>query len=363
MSDDESLGAPTFVPTCARDGVARPAFLVDLIEAYRQRHLPCFFTETRKSYEGDQRARILDSYFADSTRAAVLLVDVGDRRLGRGPRTRLEYEAGTLTPEFDAVIRSCRVIERRAQPRLGRLAQLTVAQDMYTLLVYLLRTADHCAAEPERPDNLRKVDAATVVVRREAEEIETYVEESARQELIARYVLGLLPGLLVCAVLLVLSRWLPLDPAGPAPATLAIPLCIGAGGLGAVVSVLSRITSDRTDVSVRDRSKRMAMATGAFRPIIGAVFGALFFLVVAAGLLPLRPPHDATAGLLPFFAVVAFVAGFNERWAQDTLVRTVRKNVDGPGESRTLPPRTQKGAGAESSDSVSGKKWSSRVLR
>ncbi|HEV2810203.1 MAG TPA: hypothetical protein VGV93_07390 [Acidimicrobiales bacterium] len=55
---------------------------------------------------------------------------------------------------------------------------------------------------------------------------------------------------------------------------------------------------------------------GAFRPLIGAVFGAATFLVVAGGLLDVVPDSveaSPTTELL-FFAALGFLAGFNERF-------------------------------------------------
>ncbi|MFC5142003.1 hypothetical protein ACFPK1_27465 [Actinomycetospora rhizophila] len=267
----------------------------------------------------------------------MILLDIYDRRLGRGPRNRLEYEAGRLPPSFDKAIRRCRSVERRAMPRLGRLSQLVVAQEMFTVLVYLLRIADHCQQDLQRRDSRRKVEDAACEAEREAEQIEKYARDAADQELVARYLVGLLPGLLATVALVVLTRWLPANSLViESPGSLVLQCCLVAGALGSVVSVLARMSSDRTTISVKERSKKMALAAGSFRPIVGAVFGVALYLVFAAGLLPVQPltaaQPDVGGNVLAFYTITAFLAGFNERWAQDTLVKTVPTRVsDGDG--------------------------------
>jgi uncharacterized protein YjeT (DUF2065 family) len=59
---------------------------------------------------------------------------------------------------------------------------------------------------------------------------------------------------------------------------------------------------------------------------LGAVFGAVLFVLVAGGLLPIATPDAAEQ-------LSRFLAGFSERWARDTIVRTL------PGTPDTADPR------------------------
>jgi hypothetical protein len=79
---------------------------------------------------------------------------------------------------------------------------------------------------------------------------------------------------------------------------------------------------ERVDVD-SDKSKSVTVLAGSFRPVIGAVFGAVLYVLVCGGLLPLAAPGPDQKCL--FFAGLAFVAGFTERWAQDTIVSSVPK--------------------------------------
>ncbi|HEV7974389.1 MAG TPA: hypothetical protein VGP60_06495, partial [Amycolatopsis sp.] len=73
--------------------------------------------------------------------------------------------------------------------------------------------------------------------------------------------------------------------------------------------------------------------------------GVVFYVFVLGGLLPFRPGDGADAGL--FFAGLAFLAGFSERWAQDTLVQSTpglpspaKRHDNRGGGGQGLPPRS-----------------------
>ena len=81
----------------------------------------------------------------------------------------------------------------------------------------------------------------------------------------------------------------------------------------------------------------MTVLAGALRPIVGAIFGAVLHVLVTGGLLPLAMPDTAggQGELNMFFAGLAFLAGFSERWAQDTIVQSIPKWQSSQDE---LPP-------------------------
>jgi hypothetical protein len=62
----------------------------------------------------------------------------------------------------------------------------------------------------------------------------------------------------------------------------------------------------------------MTKAYGALRPVIGGIFGLALFVLFEGGLLPAIEVEEGSN--LPFYAGVGFLAGFNERFAQDMLV-------------------------------------------
>jgi len=92
-----------------------------------------------------------------------------------------------------------------------------------------------------------------------------------------------------------------------------------AGALGAVVSVIQRINAGKFTLDY-DVGRPYAMFLGGLRPLIGGAFGMAITFAFDGGLLHIpvaaaASTHDRRLALL----VLAFVAGFSERWAQDTL--------------------------------------------
>jgi hypothetical protein len=102
---------------------------------------------------------------------------------------------------------------------------------------------------------------------------------------------------------------------------------IGAGALGAFVSVLERMTRGKLDINAQS-GDRMLITFGALRPVVGGIFGFVIYLIVRAELISVfvLPKHNAAA--LAYVAVFAFVAGFNERFAQDVLANASNARRD-----------------------------------
>jgi hypothetical protein len=93
------------------------------------------------------------------------------------------------------------------------------------------------------------------------------------------------------------------------------------GGLGAVVSVLQRMTSGHLKLDYEAGPKIVSML-GAGRPLIGAIIGMAIFALVEGGWAAIDVKSHVP---LAFFAGLGFLAGFNERFAQDMLVGSAKK--------------------------------------
>jgi hypothetical protein len=109
-------------------------------------------------------------------------------------------------------------------------------------------------------------------------------------------------------------------------------ISVAAGAIGSIASVMTRITRGQT-LEVRLEGRLVTGLAGAFRPVVGAIFGVAFYVFVQAGLLPLDDGLDE--GKVAFFyAGLAFLAGFSERWAQDTVLQS-RPITPSPASTRT----------------------------
>jgi hypothetical protein len=103
-----------------------------------------------------------------------------------------------------------------------------------------------------------------------------------------------------------------------------IVISVAAGAIGAFVSVLQRISSEKSKFTVHyDLGKRTLYMLGSYRPVLGAVFGVFTYFVLASGIL--RPKGlDDTGTALYYYGSFAFVAGFSERFTQ-----VLAKSVEG----------------------------------
>jgi hypothetical protein len=113
---------------------------------------------------------------------------------------------------------------------------------------------------------------------------------------------------------------------------------IAAGAAGAVVSVLQRINARHFKLDF-DRGDPYVFFLGGLRPVLGAVFGLATYFAFTSGLIALDlPGKPHTEQRFHAILVLAFVAGFNERWAQDTLAQAASGGSSQSGPPQTPPP-------------------------
>ncbi len=164
------------------------------------------------------------------------------------------------------------------------------------------------------------------VMRPEVHAAESAFLRAAQREAQGRYGRGMVVGVgvvaLVCVALAIVFD------NHDVPAWYGIALL--GGGLGATVSVLQRMASGNLRLDY-DSGSTMLTILGAVRPLIGAVFGMVLFAAVAGGWLPsIQISHIHP---LAFYAVLGFLAGFNERFAQDMLVASATQLSTGTPET------------------------------
>ena len=105
---------------------------------------------------------------------------------------------------------------------------------------------------------------------------------------------------------------------GPAESPLLI-----AGAAGAVVSVVQRINDGHFELEY-DVGRPYAFFLGGLRPVIGAAFAVVIASAFTSGIMHLPISSDASDADKRFaLIVISFLAGFSERWAQDTLAAAV----------------------------------------
>ncbi|HKN46193.1 MAG TPA: hypothetical protein VJW23_19960 [Propionibacteriaceae bacterium] len=173
--------------------------------------------------------------------------------------------------------------------------------------------------ERTRSSSISKDEINTVARSQSLEivQIEKYYSRAADKAARIVYFWGMMIGVLVAA-LLMLAIAFPLWRTGwfDQPHTRAAEtffVSYMAGGVGAVVSVLMRMSSNtfRVDFEIGRLTVRRL---GSFRPFIGCVFGIALFFLIKSGIPNVKLPADTTTAFF-FLGSVAFLAGFNERWA------------------------------------------------
>ncbi len=114
--------------------------------------------------------------------------------------------------------------------------------------------------------------------------------------------------------------------------------CLVAGAVGAVVSVIARVNSGSFDLDA-DVARGYTIFLGALRPVIGSIFGLLTYFAVTSGFVEIFkvPSPDEDLKRFYFLCVIAFAAGFSERWAQDTLTGRLTGGSGGAPESAPKP--------------------------
>ncbi len=286
----------------------------------------------RKKAEFERRnGRVVDAYFATTAKAGVAVVE-----LRKFSPWYSRYEIRMFSDdsadylEFSQLLRDVRTIEGQSSPLLRKRSQHDLVLRLFNLISDLLNSLDSAkrdmvdgplsAAEANRKLNHEVAARA----RGELDQIKEFAREAARASSLSWYLLGLPLGLLVGGVLIFLLREFPnvlvQDDQGDVGQQIAI--CLAAGAIGAVISVMTRITrAQKVEVDI-NQGRPLTMAAGGFRTIIGSIFGAVLYVLVLGDLLPLKVPGGQNQEVL-FFAGLAFIAGFSERWAQDTVVHSV----------------------------------------
>jgi hypothetical protein len=195
----------------------------------------------------------------------------------------------------------------------------------------VLRTAGNLLALADSGETTKEILDAEA---KNVEEAQGYYRRAARRQAQLVYLAGMLGGVVVLGAFVLAAlaivhvatdvAWI--HSGVRANGTLAsevslstLYLCAISGALGANVSVASRI--DENSFGVDYELGRFTIASlGALRPLLGAVFGVALYAALVSGLLELFqvPDKDLTQQLY-FFLVVAFIAGFSERWTKGVL--------------------------------------------
>ena len=172
------------------------------------------------------------------------------------------------------------------------------------------------------PQEIRRLE-------RELDLIGASYEQAASREAQIVYLGGMLMGVLALCALAVPVGLLLRGTDVPVDLTTFFG-CVIAGALGALISVVTRMSADKFHVR-HEVGRGYVQRVAAFRPFIGGIFGVLVYLALAGDVvtgITVPPPTDMPKRFA-FFLVFAFAAGFSER-----MVKEVLRSTSGDGERK-----------------------------
>jgi hypothetical protein len=298
----------------------------DLIEAYcepgRRR-----YQDVLELFQASNKVEVREEYFAKFIYAGA--VRTYDSRSGTHA-IGLAYNSALAEPAFAETVRRLRREERESAVLLRGKSQDIIVQTIYGVIVYLLTVLDWvnqpgAVGPPAMSTSDQRVANAVKSAANELAPIRASLTAATRRTSLSEYAAGLPVGVVV-ATLAVTAVAFSGFRGGILSSSAMLATCLAAGALGGAVSVMTRISGGQGVFVASTHGRTMTVLAGAFRPLVGAVFGAVLYVLVIGGLLPLAsPPAEQMDKVATFFAGLAFVAGFSERWAQDTIVQSIPK--------------------------------------
>jgi hypothetical protein len=267
----------------------------------------------------DEHGELVNAYWCVDVESAVALTAGRPspgwvrRLLSVSPKFhRVSDWATQDEPELARLLHQCDELAVRSSEVLRGRSRRIFMQLVMTSACHVLSLVDARRARPT-PEARR---AAIAAEGRELKSVADGYRQAANGDAQLVYFGGMGIGALVLVLLYVLGVRGALTADGVQDSTIAG--CLVAGALGAVVSVIARVNSGSFDLDA-DISRGYTLFLGALRPVIGSIFGVLTYFAVTSGFVEIfKLPPD---GLKQFYflCVIAFGAGFSERWAQDTL--------------------------------------------
>lgn len=301
------------------------------------------FHEALASFEAEA-GQIVDAYWCRKDASAVVLTQRSRPRGGLGGmlgRRRDEYRLYRLSdwvtaglPGLPDLLHDCDTLAIKASNGLEGVPRAVVMQWLMSIESHVLGFIERHRDVPPEPDELA---GFVTRQRRELRRVEAYYHGCGEKRARLRYVEGMFGIGVLLLLLLSIATWglLALFGFGDLhdEAVREFYASSAAGAVGAIVSVLMRMSGRGEFVIDHEIGRLEVLLVGAYRPLIGSVSGIVVYFLVQTPMLPL---DEATLDV-PFFVVAAFLAGFSERWTRMVLSGAMR-TIAAPDEGANEPP-------------------------
>jgi hypothetical protein len=321
-----------------RSRVLYGSYLPKLMDAYRKAH-----------------GEIEESFVAQNIDAGAVLLRT-KTPAGDALTVHVRYppeNVALVAPEFEETLWRCSALARKSKQLLRSTNARMVLRLMYSLIVYLLSVLDSQQGAPEA-ERTKRIEKALATAQEQLDLAQAQYIRSAIWGAQLAYCQGMICGLLT--LLAVLAGIGLLGTSIDETEFSRILMTLGAGGVGALVSVMHRLTTDRLRLNPTAEHNSLRLL-GGFRPVLGGILGLVVYVLISGDLLNISVPSSSPIRTLYFLAGVAFLAGFSERLAQDTLTRATpqamtaasaatpeMKLVQSQEQSEERPARTGPGA-------------------
>ena len=259
-----------------------------------------------------RHGEIANAYWCSHVESAVALTHKAPRFRFASPVPQFFRESDWATqnaPDIAVELHRCDELAVRARTVLTGVRRLICMQLVVASASHLLSLVDGRAAH----NDSASTDAALAKERAALDEVDTYYRDAANGQAQMVYFGGMAFVALLIAI--PTAVWLSLT-------WMTALAGLVSGALGAVVSVIQRINSGKFELDF-DVGRPYAFFLGGLRPLIGALFAMTISFAFTSGLIHLPVASSKAADAHLALLTVGFVAGFSERWAQDTLLASV----------------------------------------
>ena len=276
------------------------------------------FPELLQAYE-EQHGHICRSFYAQHAFAAAAITDEDELEIV------WSREESIQSPDEVRLLSRCDQVSYAAYHRLYRFDRRHCQQMIFRVVLELLRRIDQQRLEPAaHPETGHERQLAELT--EQLDEAEDFMLRSATRRAQSHYLKGMLGGTAAVLAAVGVIGWLLWEVGLAGNENADAVLALSAGALGALVSVLMRMTGGQFNMNLPTLDAEMGKTdlhlVAAARPLIGAVSGVIAYALVRSSLVPLDPPGGEDPTFL--WMGVAFLAGFSERLAQDMFARSGR---------------------------------------
>ena len=297
-------------------------------------------SELTQAFE-KSHGRIVSAYYCKTIRGAAILTQSESKTCRRRPwrkdsegdmHLHMRYPHKSIvavSPDFEESLWRCSALSTKANQLLRTKNSHMIHRQMHSLVVYLLSVLDTLEGVKDEREKARRIGRALQRANTDLDGAEHIYASTAVWGAQLEYSKGMLWGIIGLFLLVgLLAALHMLDQNTSYPDLERFLISLGAGGVGAIVSVMQRMSSNSLRLNVLAEHKALNLI-GSFRPIIGALFGAAFVVLLTGGLLNISPAQQTPPRTLYFLAGLSFLAGFSERFAPVTLGGVSQSALEG----------------------------------